>query len=355
MMELKVALKMIFGLILLVGMLVVLGGCGGEGGDSGGSGESANRAPEVSVGSEAVESAQVGGESKYFMKEDLSRHTFLVKYVSEQNNVLSKEGAEPKSIKEEGFEVVLRMSPAGAEEEGQLKLRLETEQIVLELFGVKIESESLVGPLAVEKAPELGDIHRAMQMLAGMSYEVWVDTSTNYKVMNVMREERLAKIEAESDVFKQYFEFYRGVIEKEAAGGLVMLAGDYLPGKEVEVGQKWDIGVVAGGEESELLPIQKQCRLDEVIREGDQELARVSFAIGYQSSREREMSFEGQSARAKKMLMDGGGEVVFNLSEDFARDFSMKYKNTVDLLFEDESKGVVTMEQEIVLHKEIVK
>jgi len=308
------------------------------------------------VGGEGVESGQVGGGGKYFMKEDLSRQTYLVKYVTAQKDVLSKDGAEPKSIKEERFEVVLRMSPAGAEEEGQLKLRMETEQIVLELFGVKIESESFIPPLAVERAPELGDIHRALQMLAGMSYEVWVDTSsTYYKVTKVMGEDKSAEVAAESDVFKQYYEFYRGVFEKKVASGVVMSAGDYLPGQEVKVGQKWDIGVLPSGEASGPIPVQTQCRLDEVVREGDQELARVSFAIGFQNSQEREMAFDGQSATVKKMLMDGGGEVVFNLSEDFARDFSMKYKNTIDLLFEDESKGVVTMEQEITLRKEKVE
>jgi len=123
----------------------------------------------------------------------------------------------------------------------------------------------------------------------------------------------------------------------------------------VKVGQKWDISVVAGGEESGLWPVQKECRLEELVREVDQELGRVSFVIGFQSSRKEERTFDGQSATATKMVMDGDGEVMFNLSEDFARDFLMQYKNTIDLLFEDESKGVVTMEKEIRLHKEIVK
>ena len=357
-MGLNVSLKMSFGAILIIGVIVVVMMVvmyGGRGDESSGGGELVNKPPVVGVGGEAVESAPVGGDLKYFMKEDFSRHTFLVKYVSEQKNVLTKAGSAPKSMKEERFGVVLRMSPAGADEEGQLKLRMKTEQLELELFGVKIESKSLVPPPAVEAVAELSDIHRVLQILAGMSWEVWVDTKTNYRVTNVIGENKTAAFAAESEVFKRYFKSYQEMLEKEVASGVVMAAGDYLPGKEVKVGQKWDIAIIPGGVEDGPFPIQTQCRLDELVREEEKELARVTYAIGYQSSREEERTVDGQSATVKKKLMDGGGEVVFDLSEDFARDFSMNYKNTIDLLFEDESEGVLTMEVEVTIEKQIIK
>ncbi|MCP4710388.1 MAG: hypothetical protein GY869_17330 [Planctomycetes bacterium] len=353
-MEFRVLLKMSIGWFFVLG-LVFFGGCDGGGADGGGGVEPVNTAPLVGTGGDGVESVQAGSKSKYFMKEDLGRHIFLVNWISKQNHVLTKEGSESESIKDERLEFLVRVSPEGTDEEGLLKLRMQVEQAVLELYKVKIESKSLVPPLQSETYPMLADIHRALQMLAGLDWEVWVDSSLAHKVTKVMGEDKRAEIAGESEVFKQYFDIYKGVFEKETAKGLVMSAGDYLPGKEVEVGQKWDMGIIPGSKEQGAFPIQTQCRLDELVREGDQEFGRVSFAIGFQSQQEEQRNVDGQPATVKKMLMDGSGELMFDLQQDFARDFLLKYKNTIDLLFADDSTGVITMDQEVTMRKVIVE
>jgi len=353
MMELRAVLQKGFSLIFMVVLLVFFGGCGGGGEDSGGAGEPVNLAPQVGVGEGGGGSGQVGGELKYFMKEDFARHRFRVSYVSEQKDSLSQGGSEGELIKDERFEVVMRMSSMEAEEANQVKLEVEAEQVALTYFGVKIDSASLVPPLEVESYPAFGDVHRALVMLSGMRFEVWVKVDRIYEVVKVIEEDTSEAVGAESEVFRYYFEKYKELFTMNVLRGAVSAAGDYLPGKEVSVGQKWDIGVMGSGL-TDSFPIQTQCRLDEVLWEGDQELAWVTYAIGHLSEPETEIQIEGQAATVKKMLMDGNGDLKYNLREDFARDFSMKYKNTIDLLFEDASEGVLTIEEEKTFRKEII-
>ena len=319
-------------------------GCSDRGADSG--------AREAEVGPQGEEGAVSG--VGYFFEEDFSRNKFRITYSSETNNfmTLTAEGTK-EPFKEQHIEAVMELSPAGTNSEGQRDLRLETNHIVLESKGVKVDSREPLPSKEYVSNPARYDIQKALQMLAGMRLTLSMDE--NNKIVNISGSDLTDKISRESEGLKDFINSFGSLFEQKIAQSVVMAAADYLPIKKVKVGSKRNSFVL--NEQSGLgqLPLWIEGRLEEIFTIRGQKQGRMSFDFIFDNADEIDTELGGQPAQITKTHLEGTGNMVFNLAENFVGEFSLHMRGRFEMVLPDEVKGEFLMDEKVRLIKEIIQ
>ncbi|KPK76065.1 MAG: hypothetical protein AMJ79_08455 [Phycisphaerae bacterium SM23_30] len=338
----------VMGLLFLGIFLLSAIGCGDR------DAESEVKEAEVAPEGKRVKGKEDDSGSGYFFQEDFSRNKFRITYSSETNNFITLRAEGTKEpFKVQHIEAVMELSPAGTNAEGQRELRLETNHIVLDSKGVKVDSREPLPNKEYVSNPMRYDIQKALRMLAGLKLTLSIDE--NNKIVNISGSELTDKISRESEGFKAFINSFRPLFEQKIAQSGVMAAADYLPIKEAKVGSEWNSFIVNEQSGIGQLPLWTVGRLEEIFTVKGQKQGRISFNFTFANADEIDTKWNSQPAQITKMNLEGTGSIVFNLAENFAGEFSLHMRGRFEMVWQNEVKGEFLMDEKVRLIKEIIQ